>query len=247
MIVSDVMTRKVLSVKPDETVEQAATLMLQHGISGLFVVDDKGTLAGVVTEGDLLRRDEIGTQRHRPWWLRVLVSPGRQALDFTRAHGRRVSDVMTPEVITAASTTTLEDVVETMETHRIKRVAVVEDGHMVGVVARSDLLRALLSQVRADKPAETQTDDRTIRSAILATFEATSWAPMTTLNVTVKDGVVDVWGTITNPDERRAICVIAENAAGVKQVHDHLVYVEPYSGTVIESPDDHSFSERPNG
>jgi CBS domain-containing protein len=239
MIVSDVMTRKVLSVAPDETVEHAAGLMLRHGISGLFVVDAKGTLAGVITEGDLLRRDEIGTERHRPWWLRVLVSPGRQALDFTRAHGTRVSDVMTPEVICVATDTSLEDVVETMEKQRIKRVAVTENGHMVGVVARSDLLRALLSREREKKPPQAQDDDRTIRAGILTGLEAASWAPMTTLNVTVANGVVDVWGTITNPDERRAICVIAENVPGVKEVHDHLVFVEPYTGTVIESPDDH--------
>jgi CBS domain-containing protein len=233
------MTRKVLSVSPDDTVEEAANLMLRHGISGLFVVDDKGTLAGVVTEGDLLRRDEIGTERHRPWWLRVLVSPGRQALDFTRAHGRKVSDVMTPEVICVAADTPLEDVVETMEKQRIKRVAVTDGGHMIGVVARSDLLRALLSREREKKPPEAQEDDRTVRTNILAALEAASWAPMTTLNVTVASGVVDVWGTITNPDERRAICVIAENVPGVKEVHDHLVFVEPYTGTVIESPDDH--------
>ena len=239
MIVSDVMTRRVLSVGPDDTVENAANLMLRHGISGLFVVDAKGTLAGVVTEGDLLRRDEIGTERHRPWWLRVLVSPGKQALDFTRTHGRKVSDIMTPEVICVAIDTPLEVVVETMEKQRIKRVAVTENGHMVGVVARSDLLRALLSREREKQAPATQDDDRTIRANILAALEAASWAPMTTLNVTVASGVVDVWGTITNPDERRAICVIAENVAGVKEVHDHLVYVEPYSGTVIESPDDH--------
>jgi CBS domain-containing protein len=239
MIVSDVMTRKVISVAPDETVEHAANLMLRHGISGLFVVDAKGTLAGVVTEGDLLRRDELGTERHRPWWLRALVSPGRQALDFTRAHGRRVSDIMTPEVICVAANTSLEDVVETMERQRIKRVAVTDNGRMVGVVARSDLLRALLSHAREQKPAATQDDDRTIRAGILAALEAAAWTPMTTLNVTVASGVVDVWGTITNPDERRAICVIAENVPGVKEVHDHLVFVEPYTGTVIESPDDH--------
>jgi CBS domain-containing protein len=239
MIVADVMTRRVLSVAPEETVEHAATLMLRHGISGLFVVDAKGTLAGVVTEGDLLRRDELGTERHRPWWLRVLVSPGRQALDFTRAHGRRVSDIMTPEVICVDTSTQLENVVETMERHRIKRLAVTENGHMIGVVSRSDLLRALLSHERDKKVPATLEDDRTIRAGILAALEAASWAPMTTLNVTAASGVVDVWGTITNPDERRAICVIAENVAGVKEVHDHLVYVEPYTGTVIESPDDH--------
>jgi CBS domain-containing protein len=239
MIVSDVMTRKVLTIGPDDTVDQAAQLMLRYGISGLFVVDAKGTLVGVVTEGDLLRRDEIGTERHRPWWLRMLVSPGRQALDFTRTHGRRVSDIMTPEVICVAPDATLEDVVETLEKQRIKRVAVTEDGHMTGVVARSDLLRALLTHQRENKPPQAQADDRTIRSTILANLEAASWAPMTTLNVTAVNGVVDVWGTITNPDERRAICVIAENVPGVKSVHDHLVFVEPYTGTVIESPDDH--------
>jgi CBS domain-containing protein len=236
MIVSDVMTRRVISVAPDETVRHAVNLMLRHGISGLFVVDAKGTLAGVVTEGDLLRRDELGTERHRPWWLRVLVSPGRQALDFTRAHGRKVCDIMTPEVICVGTGTSLEDVVQTMEKQRIKRVAVTENGRMVGVVARSDLLRALLSHER-DKQ-ETREDDRTIRTSILAALEAATWAPMTTLNVTVAGGVVDLWGTITNPDERRAICVVAENVPGVKAVHDHLVYVEPYTGTVIESPDD---------
>jgi CBS domain-containing protein len=240
MIVSDIMTRRVISVSPEETVEHAATLMLRHGISGLFVVDAKGTLAGVLTEGDLLRRDELGTERHRPWWLRMLLSPGRQALDFTRTHGRKVSDVMTPDVICVASDTPLEDVVETMERQRIKRVAVTQDGHMTGVVARSDLLRALLSHEREKQSPVSQDDDRTIRSNILSALEAASWAPMTTLNVTVASGVVDVWGTITNPDERRAICVIAENVPGVKSVHDHLVYVEPYTGTVIESPDDRS-------
>jgi CBS domain-containing protein len=238
MIVADVMTRKVISVAPDETVEHAATLMLRHGISGLFVVDTNGTLVGVLTEGDLLRRDELGTERHRPWWLRMLLSPGRQALDFTRTHGRKVSDVMTPEVICVATTTPLEDVVETMEKQRIKRVAVTENGHMVGVVARSDLLRALLSHEREKQPAPTHEDDRTIRANIMSALETATWAPMTTLNVTVASGVVDVWGTITNPDERRAICVIAENVPGVKLVHDHLVYVEPYTGTVIESPDE---------
>src|ERR1700688_1360916 len=171
MIVSDVMTRRVLSVAPDETVEHAANLMLRHGISGLFVVDAKGTLAGVVTEGDLLRRDELGTERHRPWWLRVLVSPGRQALDFTRAHGRKVSDIMTPEVICVTTDTPLEEVVETMEKQRIKRVAVTENGHMIGVVARSDLLRALLSYEREKMPPPTQEDDRTIRAGILAALE----------------------------------------------------------------------------
>jgi CBS domain-containing protein len=235
MIVADVMTRNVISISPDATVEEAAKTMLAREISGLFVVDAKGELAGVVTEGDLLRRDELGTQRHRPWWLRLLVSPGRQAADFTHTYGRHVRDVMTTDVIAVGSDAPLEEVVETMERHRIKRVPVVENQRVTGVVSRSDLLRALIGQVRK---APIAGDDRAIRSAILDALDKQPWAPVTSLNVTVANGVVDVWGTITDDSERRAVCVVAENTPGVKKIHDHLVYIEPYSGTVIEAPDD---------
>jgi CBS domain-containing protein len=236
MNVADVMTRHVISVSPDASVEDAARQMLERGISGLVVVDAKGELAGVVTEGDLLRRDELGTERSRPWWLRLLVSPGRQALDFTRTHGRRVRDVMTDQVVTVAADATLEDVVELMEQHRIKRVPVTEGNRVVGVVSRADLLRALVVSSRNDAPVAT--DDRSVRAAVLDAVDKQSWTPMTTLNVTAADGVVDLWGTITNEDERRAICVLAENTPGVKRVNDHLVFVEPYSGTVITGPAD---------
>ncbi|HTW69420.1 MAG TPA: CBS domain-containing protein [Acetobacteraceae bacterium] len=234
MNVADVMTRHVISVLPDATVESAARTMLERGISGLMVVDAKGELAGVVTEGDLLRRDELGTVRHRPWWLRMLLSPGRQAADFTRAHGRRVRDVMTQDVVTVAADAPLEDVVEAMERYRIKRVPVTENNRVIGVISRADLLRALVVAERRDKPIAT--DDRSIRRAILDALDKQSWTPLTTLNVTVADRVVDLWGTITNDEERRAICVLAENTAGVEQVNDHMVFVEPYSGTVIDGP-----------
>lgn len=236
MIVADVMTRNVLSVSPDATVDEAARMMLERGISGLFVVDAKGELAGIVTEGDLLRRDELGTERHRPWWLRMIVSPGRQAADFTRTHGRRVSDVMTEAVISVATDASLEDVVEIMEENRIKRVAVVARKRVVGVVSRSDLLRALVGRSRSAAPVST--DDRTIREAILDGLDNASWAPATTLGVNVAGGVVDLWGTIMDEKERRAIRILAENTPGVTAVHDHLVFVEPYSGTVIEPPEE---------
>ena len=210
--------------------------MLERGISGLMVVDAKGELAGVVTEGDLLRRDELGTVRHRPWWLRMLLSPGRRAADFTRAHGRRVKDVMTQDVITVSADAPLEEVVEAMERHRIKRVPVTENNRVIGVVSRSDLMRALVVAERHDRPVAT--DDRSIRALILDALDKQSWTPMTTLNVTVADRVVDLWGTITNDEERRAICILAENTPGVQQVNDHMVFVEPYSGTVIDGPAD---------
>ena len=206
--------------------------MLERGVSGLFVVDAAGTLAGVVTEGDLLRRDELGTERRRSWWLRLMVSPGRQAADFTRTHGRRVADVMTREVISVDVHAALEEIVALMEEHRIKRVPVREGGsrgrrgHARRSVARARSVRA---------GASPSADDRTIRDHPRRPAHE-SWAPRTTLNVTVVNGVVDLWGTIGNDQERRAICVIAENTPGVTKVIDHLVFVEAYTGTVIEPP-----------
>ncbi|MDB5401491.1 MAG: hypothetical protein QOD93_6638 [Acetobacteraceae bacterium] len=238
MIAADVMTRNCVTIAPDATVEEAVNLMLTRQISGLLVVDGAGDLAGIITEGDLLRRDELGTERNRPWWLRLLVSPARQAADFTRANGRHVRDVMTEDVISIGQNAPLEDVVETMEKNRIKRLPVTAGGKVVGVVSRSDLLRALIGRVRNAEPLAT--DDRTIRTAILNALEAQPWAPTTTLNVTVAEGVADVWGTITNEQERHGIHVVVENTPGVKTVHDHLVYVEPYTGTVIEAPDETS-------
>jgi CBS-domain-containing membrane protein len=143
---------------------------------------------------------------------------------------------MTEEVVSIAQDASLEMVVETMEHHRIKRVPVTADGRVVGVVSRADLLRALVGRVRNVAPLAS--DDRTIRTSILNTLETQSWAPKTTLNVSVADGVVDLWGSITNEAERHGIRVIAENVPGVKKVNDHLVYIEPYTGTVIEAPDE---------
>jgi CBS-domain-containing membrane protein len=234
MIASDVMTRNVISVSPDATIADAVELMLERGISGLLVVDTSGTLVGIVTEGDLLRRDELGTGRRRSWWLRLIASPGRQAADFTRTHGRKVADVMTHDVLSVNAKAPLSDIVAMMEEHRVKRVPVLDGDHVVGVVSRADLLRAL--SVAARERGAESADDGTIRDRILDTLARETWAPRTTLNVTVVNGVVDLWGTISNDQERRAICVIAENTPGVKKVIDHLVFVEAYTGTVIEPP-----------
>lgn len=234
MKASDVMTHNVVSVTPDSTIAEAVELMLARGISGLLVVDATGTLAGIVTEGDLLHRDELGTERRRSWWLRLIASPGRQAGDFTRTHGRRVADVMTHDVITVRADDPLAEIVALMEERRVKRVPVLEGDRVVGLVSRADLLRAL--SVAAREQTAIAADDRTIRQNILNALTHEPWVPRTTLNVTVVNGVVDLWGTISDDQERRAICVIAENTPGVKNVIDHLVFVEAYTGTVIEAP-----------
>jgi CBS-domain-containing membrane protein len=234
MKVADVMTRNVITIGPGATVEDAAKLMLERNVSGLVVATDAGQLAGIVTEHDLLRRAELGTERQRSWWQRILTSTGQQAADFIHAHGRRVSDVMTKDVVTAGAETTLEELVALMEQHHIKRVPVTENGIVAGVVSRADLLRALIT-ASEDMGPPGPTDDDSIREAILAELGKTGWAPVSTLDIAVKDGVAELAGVITSDEERRAICVLAENTPGVTRVTDRMVLVEPMSGTVLDN------------
>lgn len=236
MIVSDVMTRNVLSVTPDTGVSQVARLLLEHRISGLLVIGAGGELAGIVTEGDLLRREELGAGRERSWWQQVLASPARQAADFTRTHGGKVSDVMTEKVISVEHDADLSRVVDLMEQHRIRRLPVLQNGSIVGVVSRADLLKAILAHAEPAHPGSA--DDQAIRAAIMAELERQPWAPAVTLRVSVTAGVVDLEGTVMGEDERRGVCVVAENVEGVREVRDRLTIVEPYSGTVIEAPDE---------
>lgn len=233
MKVADVMTRNVITIGPDATVEDAAKLMLERHVSGLVVATDAGQLAGIVTEHDLLRRAELGTERQRSWWQRIITSAGHQAADFTHAHGRRVSDVMTKDVVTASAQTPLEELVALMEQHHIKRVPVTEDGVVAGVVSRADLLRALTTSPEDVGPAAPM-DDESIRKAIADALGKTGWAPVNNLGVEVKNGVAELSGVITSNEERRAVCVVAENTPGVTRVTDHMVLVEPISGTVID-------------
>lgn len=234
MQVHDVMTWKVISVEPDAPVTRAVRLMLQHKVSGLPVVDAKGALAGIVTEGDFLRRSELGTQRRRPRWLEFLIGPGRLATEYVRASGRRVGEIMTPEPYTVTENTPLEEVVRLMERHRIKRLPVVRGGKLAGIVSRANLLHAVASLAREVKaPAG---DDAAIRKRIVAEFARLPWAPQ--LNVVVRSGVVELWGVITDERQRQAFIVAAENVSGVKSVHDHLVCIEPMSETVWLSEED---------
>jgi CBS domain-containing protein len=226
------MTRDVISIEPDATVLQAARLMLQHRISGLPVIDKSGKLVGVLSEGDFLRRRETHTERRRSRWLEFLMGPGRIAAEYTHSHGSKVSEAMTTEVRTISEVTPLEDIVELMERHRIKRVPVLCGNEVVGIVTRSNLMHAMVSLARAAPSAPK--DDAAIREQLLAEMQKQQWAPAATTNVVVHDGVVELWGTVIDDRQRDALRVAAENIPGVKDVKDHLVWVEPTSGLTIE-------------
>lgn len=234
MQVRDVMTPDVISVTAKDTVLEAARMMLQNRISGLPVVDASGRLVGMVTEGDFLRRGEIGTERQRPKWLEILLGPGRMADEYVRSSGRKIEDVMTSDPVTVSEEDSLETVVELMERRHIKRLPVLRDGKMVGIVSRANLMHTLVSLARdVETPAG---GDAAIRDRILAAVAKQPWAPR--INVVVKNGVVELWGTITDERERQGCIVTAENVAGVREVHDHLVWVEPMSGMAFPSPED---------
>src|SRR5215207_4388649 len=142
MKAAEIMTRDVISVPADASVVQAARLMLQRHVSGLPVTDDRGNLVGIVTEGDFLRRAEIGTQRKRARWLEFLIGPGRLATEYVRACGRKVEEIMTSDLYTVTEDTTVDRIVHLMEKHRVKRIPVERDGRLVGIVSRANILRA---------------------------------------------------------------------------------------------------------
>lgn len=230
----DVMTRQLVYVTPTSDVTEAVRVMLSNHLSGLMVINDAGKLVGVVTEGDFLRRVETGTERHRAPWLEFLTGPKKLAEDYVRSHGRTVGEVMSRNVITITEDTPVEDAVAIMEKKKIKRLPVLDGDKVVGVLRRTDLMRAMATLGRTlSAPDES---DAAIRDHIMKELRTRAWAPVAQIDVAVNEGVVDFWGTITEESQREALRVCAENTPGVKKVVDHLTWVEPISGTVIEAP-----------
>ena len=214
-----IMTRSVYSVLPEATILEAANIMLQRHISGLPVVEAAGKLVGIVSEGDFIRRSEIGTQRKRGRWLKFLLGAGESATEFVHEHGRKISEVMTRDPLTISEDTPLEEIVKTMENNGVKRLPVMRGDKLVGIVSRANLLQAVATLAR-DIPDPTADDDH-IRRRIVDTLQKNDWCPFG-LNVVVRDGIVHLSGVITEERSRQASIVGAENVAGVKKVHDHL-------------------------
>jgi len=230
----DVMTQPVISVAANASILEAIRLMLQKRISGLPVVDASQNLVGILTEGDFLRRIETGTQRRRPRWINFLMGPGRLADEYVQASGRRVEEVMTGDVRTAAEDTPLEEVVDLMERYGIKRVPVVRGDELVGIVTRANLMRALIGAAKGAIPLSTS--DAAIRERLLGELKKQPWAPVDAIDITVRDGVVTLSGVIMDDRQRPALCVAAENIPGVKKVEDRLAWLIPGTGIVGEPP-----------
>jgi CBS domain-containing protein len=225
MQASEIMTPDVVTVHPDTPLKDVVQLMLTHRISGLPVVEN-GVVVGMVSEGDLLHRPETGTERRQRHWLQIFGSGEGAAAEYVRTHGMTAGEVMTTDVVSVAETTPLEDIATLLESHGIKRVPVLREGKLTGIVTRADLLRSLACRIGAP----TQQSDSDIRAALLTELKAhPSWAPLPgEIGVLVQDGKVHYWGYVRSAAQRKAMIVAAERIAGVRNVEDHMLqWVDP--------------------
>jgi CBS domain-containing protein len=236
MLVRDIMSAPVITIHPRATIRSAIQHMLASRLSGLPVAERPGALLGIVSEGDLLHRAEIGTAKTRSGWLDFLLGPGRSAQDYTQAHARYVEDVMTRDVVTIDENATLDDAVKLMEQHKIKRLPVTRDGALIGIMSRADVMRALLQSKDAQAANARALDDPAIKKAILDEINAQRWSTPDSIKVEVNNGDVVLSGVIFDERERDAVRVCAENVPGVKTVIDNMIWIDPESGTYLGPP-----------
>jgi CBS domain-containing protein len=235
MQVRDVMTRGVIGVSESASVAEAIETMLRSRVSALLVFDAKHELAGILSEGDLLRRSELGSEHKRPRWLEFLLGSGPAAESYAHEHGRKVGEVMTRDVETIDESAELSEAVDRMIRRRIKRLPALRGDNVVGVIARSDLLKGLLA---ATPRASGRHSDAEIEAAIRMQFDKLDWAPRASVQVEVANGVVTLAGAITDERLRDGLKVIAENTPGCVAVRDHMAWIEPNSGYFGPPPED---------
>ncbi len=222
MDIGHLMSRGVITIRPTATIDEAVRLMLDHSVSGLPVTDEAGKLVGIVTEGDFLRRSELHTERARPpRWVEVLIGPGREAIDYIRAHARKVSEVMTTDLQTLTPEASLQDAVSLMERAGVKRIPVVRRQKLIGIITRSDLLKALLPKIATKD--ETLSDDNTIMAHLRRELRKQGWSPKIGVNFSAENGVVTASGVVFDDTNRKALLLLAQNVPGVQSVHDDII------------------------
>lgn len=221
MKTADVMTDRVISVWPETSVAAAAKIMDENGVSALPVTDSENRILGIISEGDLIRRVEIGTKKRHSWWLRLLGGPAPEASDFIKSHATKVSDVMTKDVISVPEDAPLEEVATLMERYQVKRLPVVRDGKVIGIISRANIVRALAS---APQPlAPLPVSDRTLQARVTASLKAQPFGKPWLASISVLDGVVTLWGPVSSEVERQALRVAAETTPGVREVRDYTM------------------------
>jgi CBS domain-containing protein len=221
MKASDVMVSNVITVGSDATVPEIAELLLRHRIRAVPVVGANGEILGIVSEGDLINRPETQTSHRKSWWLEALASNKILATDYVKSHSRKAADVMTCDVISAAPDTSVAEVAALLEKNRIKRVPIVQNGKIVGIVSRANLLQGLASLGK--NAPQSRPGDSAIRDVVMAKLKNERWASPALISVTVIEGTVELWGIVESQAERKAVHVLAEVTPGVRTVNDNLM------------------------
>jgi len=224
MKAEDVMVSTVITVGVNASIGEVAAILLNNHISAAPVVDEKGELVGIVSEGDLMRRPEIGTTKRHSWWLELISNKWASATEYIKSHSRKVADVMTRDLITAKPDTPLGDIAGLLERNQIKRVPIVERGKLVGIVSRANILQALSSATRK-LPSLMTADDSELRKKVVSQMASEPWRP-TMLTVTVQDGTVDLWGLVHSVEQKKAAQLAAETTPGVRAVVNNI-FVQP--------------------
>jgi CBS domain-containing protein len=219
----DVMVRDVITVSPDDDVAEAVRLLAEYDVSALPVVDDDDTVIGMISEADLLRREEIGTEKHRRWWLEAVTPATKLAEEFAKSHGRRVEEVMSTNIVSASEDTPLAEIATLLERHRIKRLPILRDGKLAGIVSRANLIQALASSQARPGVVSIADSDRSIRLELLDRLGEQTWTDFGERNVIVSGGVVHLWSLVGSAAEHKALLALAEGVPGVVEVSDEMI------------------------
>jgi CBS-domain-containing membrane protein len=221
----DIMTRSVITVGPETPLREIVSIMLDRHISGLPVVAHDGRIIGIVSQSDLLHRAELGTERKHKWWFRTFGDSNTLAKEFAKAHGLKAHDVMSRHVVSVREDSELGDVADILDNRRIKRVPVVQNGLLVGLITRGDLVRAL-SLVQVSTPTG-KIENAPLHRMLRDRIRAQRWLNKNYINLTVDDGVVELWGFVESEDERNALRALVEETSGVTRVEDNVMVGSP--------------------
>jgi CBS domain-containing protein len=217
----ETMTKDVITVGPDATVGEIAGLLVQHRVSAVAVVSADDRVVGIVSQTDLGHRAETGTEKKRKWWLDIFADADTRAREYVKSHGLRAQDIMTRFVVSVSKTANLSEVAEVLDTHRIRQVPVMEDGKLLGMISRTDLVRKL-AEVRVSAPA-TRPENGALQKAIWDQIKSQPWLKSAYVNLAVQDGAVELWGAVDSDEQRRALRVLVEGVSGVRKIENNVV------------------------
>lgn len=233
-VARDIMTREVRAVRPDTSLQDIARLLVDRHISALPVTDREDRIIGIVSESDLLRRGEVGTEKHRSRWLEIFVDPDRLAREYVKTHGIKAMDLMTTHVHCVTENASLAEIADLMDSQHVKRVPVVRDGKLIGIISRADLVRAILSSGADEEAGRETIGDRRIRGELKARLGAEPWARKVLVNMTVRRGIVQLSGFVVSDARRKALRVLVETIPGVKHVDENMA-LWPYGSWDVDT------------